>query len=86
MPNSEFMPVSEAAVALGMSRWTLARALADPDNPLTGMRLGSGDKAAWMMRRSDVERLRAERAAQLKAEADALAVPLDQVEAKAAAS
>ena len=60
MPKSEHVSVKEAAHILGWSRWTVTRALNDPDHPLTGTKLGDGETSAWILDRAAVERLAAE--------------------------
>ena len=60
VPKSELISVVEAARILGWSRWTVTRALNDPDHPLTGFKLGDGETSAWILDRAAVEKLRDE--------------------------
>ena len=55
MLKTDHLTVAQAATLLDESRWTVARRIRAGE--LKAVKIGDGPTAAWMIRRSDVERL-----------------------------
>ena len=55
MLKTDHLTVAQAANLLDESRWTVARRIRAGE--LKAEKIGDGPTAAWMIRRSDVERL-----------------------------
>lgn len=53
-PVADYIGVVEAADILGWSRWTVVRALRNPDHPLTGRKMGAAT-SAWIVDRATVD-------------------------------
>lgn len=63
MPQTEHVTVTQAAKILGVSRWTVTRALKDDRHPLNGHKLGA-NTVGWLLLRADVEAYRDSRDAE----------------------
>ena len=58
MQNSPTLSVNQAAEALGVSRRSVLRRIAE--GTITATKLGTGETSAWMITQTEVDRVKAE--------------------------